>query len=366
VDESREIERFACGDDTVAAEALGQLRPRIERFLSVALRDMLPSEADREDAIGETLRKLWDGRKRFVMKGVKPWWAFVLTTGRRCALNILGHPKDEPLREDMGGEVAPPSWSVRPGLYRAADELWLGIPPDMSESGRQEKLLAAQLFYLHERTWEKVVPILGESGSPSRATLDIWLADPAVVADLAYAALYVDAWRLVGWLLKPDRSVSPEKAEALFQAAQAEPAAFTSCGLPSWKVLAVGLRFRYGMFDDKIVLRLPDIPEADLREFLEECSIHLPFKGIVITLRRKLDSHRLPTPFGGSSLWKRLVFQYGVAHCLPHKQIIERTPPDVVRGQFRLTMDTLNVWLSAGRLGEALTKHMGGGKRDAV
>ena len=48
----------------------------------------------------------------------------------------------------------------RSKIYRAADELWLGVEPGIDPRERRQRLLAAQLHFLHGRSWTEISEIV--------------------------------------------------------------------------------------------------------------------------------------------------------------------------------------------------------------
>ena len=85
VDELIRLERFTGADPEAAKEAFVQLSSRIDRFLYRLLPGMLPDIRDREDVIAMVKEKLYAKRTEFHVQSVGQWWAYVATTGKRCA-----------------------------------------------------------------------------------------------------------------------------------------------------------------------------------------------------------------------------------------------------------------------------------------
>jgi hypothetical protein len=235
-------------------------------------------------------------------------------------------------------------------LYRLADELWLGIKPEMGERERRRRLLAAQLFYIHRQSSNEIIAILGTEPL-DRATLDDWLSDGPTLRDLSFSELFVENEALAAYILQLDSEMSLADLDRLERSSD-PPNGWT------WpEVRLILVRYRNGLITEKILQLFPENSQADLDSLFKRCAELLPFAERARSLRQNLTERRVGTAsVAEDGLWKRLVFGYYAACDLPHKQILERTePPATVLG-FRLTEVTLSGWLSNGRLLSQLAK----------
>lgn len=356
IDELEKLERFAGSDPRAADEAFVQLSSRIERFLWRYLASYAPNEQDREDVISMVLQRLYAKRSDFQVKSVGQWWAYVAVTGKRCAWDHAGRREEVPLDDDLPvtdlnliGNVAELS-HFRSMLYRAADEFWLGVPRSLPEKERRRKLLAAQLFYLNDAPFAEICQVLGQGKPLSRETLDEWLSDRAVLMDLAYSQLYIDNEALTCTLLRPESPLSLKELDDW--AAGAEKGLGEAPQGWTWDEVKIAIwRYRNGLLTEKMQQICPGLSLRLIESTLAKCASRLPFENIArdiqSALRRK---HVTFAPLACTELWRRLVFQYSIAHELPHKQILERTEPAARTAGFGLTAAMLNGWLSNGRL----------------
>lgn len=353
----RQLERFTGPDTEAAKDAFTHLSSEIIPVLRRSLGAILPRESDREDSIASTLVKLWEKRTSFEIRGDKAWWSYVCTIGRNCALSVLHDGGGMELDEDLtvADSTAIQTFATyryeRERLYRLADELWLGISPELEERERHRRLLAAQLFYLHDQSVNEIVSILGTEPL-SRATLDDWLSDEPTLRDLSFNELYLENEALAEHLLEIESDMTLEDLDRLACSSQ-PPNGWT---WPEAKVVLV--RYRNGLITDKILQLFPEMPPAEVEALLQRCLELLPFAERARCIRQTLKSKRVGTEaVVDSGLWKRLVFGYYAACDLPQKQIFERTePPASVLG-YHLTEPMLNAWLSSGRLCKQLAKY---------
>jgi len=364
-DELRYIERFASCDRKVADEAFTRLSDRVERFLWRYLSQLVPLEQEREDIILAVLEKLYQKRSDFRVKGVGAWWSYVAVTARRCVYDRSPHAQNVEIPEDLPdrdleviGNVAELS-HFRSILYRSADELWLGIPRKIEEGDRRKRLLAAQMFYLDDSSWQEIADILAPiSDSINRSTLDEWFLESSVILDLAYHQLYIDSDSLACMILRPEKPLTRRELEEIVR--HADSSSFTAPEGWTWQETKVALwRYRNGLLTEKIQqmdrhLTIPVIEGA-----LGRCRSRLPFERRARDLQQALAKRKVPIDLlAKSGLWKRLVFQYSIGNELPQRQILERIEGAARVSGFEITAGKLSAWLSNGRLLEQLSTHV--------
>lgn len=356
MDELQLIERLSGPRPGQAKEAFSALSPRVCGFLRSYLKRFLLQTADLDDIIAVALAKLWAHRTEFEVRSVGAWWAYVGTVGRRCALDQLRRETDTEVLGELAEadlsliDLAAELGQMKAHLYRLADELWLRVPPDLSDRERRQRLLAAQLYYLHGRGWREVCELVSPGRPISREQLDAWLAEEGVLAELCYRSLYIDSGELV-------RSILSLPASALVQVAKGQPANLPEGWTQDEARIAVW-HFCNGLNAEKICQMSPALRLEEVTGTIDRVLRLLPFEACAQHLAdigaRSGEFRKVLTDAG---LWKRLVFQYYACDELPQKQILERTGPAAARCGYHLTAGMINVWLSNGRLVDQLAAY---------
>lgn len=353
--EYEDVLKLNHADSAVAKEAFNRLSKPVSRFLRNYLRPMLPSEADREDAIAMALAKIWSSRASFQPKGRSAWWCYVAKIGRRLAIDLSGSqslgelPDDLPESDHLAIEEVAATRDQQGRLYRAADELWLGLEREISSSVRARRLLAAQLFYVHRRSWQEICAQLGSDREPvTREQFDQWLSHEPVLRELAMTQLYWDNDTLAGWLLRP---------EAPLTSAELDHLAKERADMKASR--AILLYFRYGIYAHRVKQVLKDVPEKEIDEILAEAKARLPIASCaenLFAIFRALPRYLAALQDAG--LWKRLIFAYNVECQLPHDHTFERISPAASVFSHHVTVDTITMATSGGRLFKELANHM--------
>ncbi len=380
------LDGLADTDEHRAREAWEQLweasRPYLLRYLSSWLRN----PDDREDVVQDTFLRVWAFRNRFENQGEQAWFAFIRRTAYHCMVDVrrryvqetlsladLEEPEVAQLTDTADALAAA---ILAQELYLAADVLWLGLDAQVPPRVHQIHLLAAQLYYLHGKSWREIVRLLSPSGAQvNRQSLDAWLSHEGVLRHLCYRELYYSNDRLVCYLLHLPEPGNESAVDSLAQrlahgAHETEPPP----GVATWdEVWAVLWRYRYGL-SPKRMLERADCPydAGQLHTLLIALRARLPFRESIQRLIgrfeqvRGLDyAHVLRAP----GLWQRLALQYCYHEGLSHADILERMAPAAECAGYHLTMGMLNVWLSNGRLVQRLARFYrewkGGGNDEA-
>jgi DNA-directed RNA polymerase specialized sigma24 family protein len=364
--ELRWIERFVGCDPKVAEEAFVEISKHVEAFLWGYLASRLPNEEDRKDAMRIVLERLWTNRTKIEVRTLSSWWSFVAKSAKWCVYDQIGKPIEQGLSEDIQAddlafiEVVASMDGKRSKIYRAADELWLGVEPDVNPMERKQRLLAAQLHYLHGRSWDEISEIVAIHEPITRDRFDAWLVNPAVLLELCYTSLHMQGDQVVGYLLRPSKPLKPKEVQEWFEAANSENP--TAPDEWTWDEVKVAiLKYRNGLPDFKIS-QMTGISPGSLNEVVAKCRSRLPFVVVAKLLVRRFKLGRLPIdPFSFGGLWKRLVFQYTYCgeHAPPQKQIMDFAGSAAEASGYKLTSGMLNVWISNQRLLNQLRGYLG-------
>lgn len=356
--------QFSSTDDSVREKGYSSLVVRSRKYIQYQLAGSRLREADREDVIQDVIFRIWKVRHRLNFPNVGSWWRYLRILTGNCLVDYIRAKDTSTPIEDMD-QVDIPEDEVelvddlmeaiedRRRLYRLADDVFLDVPPDLSERARNRRLLAAKMLIIDKIRWQSVCQILnaGSSEDPqvSRSDLDEWVSTPWLIRTLAYHELHWENDRLYEYLLQRAKADGSREWTAV-------------------EALAVQFRYRHAMRVDQIVARLGDrIIKEDLIAIFDSCDKRLPFIEIVRRLNGDFD-------FGGSArkylvapgLWHRLVFQYYAHNGLPHRDIYNRTSPAAREAGFVLTMAILNVGLSNGRMFKRMADHYAGRNNHAV
>ncbi len=374
MDEKQALALFAGGDEDQARNAFEFLAPVARRCLESFLRPCLKDSNLREDFLQEALYRVYRGRHTFQDKGLEAWHGFLRRTAKNVCLDHCdraAYKREVSPGEWESGETADPSPSLLGTIIdalqtetarRQADHIWLGLDPAVPAEVHTRRLLAAQYFYLDSVPWNTVLQLLPppRPGEPplTRARLDTWLADPAVLRHLAYSTLYFDGDRLAAHLLGFEEL--GDLYAAVYASENADPAAHGPGGWTWGETRVILWRFRSALPLDRIRERL-DCPLSDkeLMELSERTRACFPFKDQMLALMTALGASGREA-LTDKKLWQRLAFQYFYGGDLPHKDIQDRIQPAyrlIVGGNDAgITLSMLNAWLSGHRLLDRLAQ----------
>ena len=367
------LRAISSSDEECARVAWESLWRSSRAMLHAYLRPYLCNQDDREDVIQECFLKIWYSRSRFREQGASSWFAFLKKIAYRCMIDLRRRyirstlslddiPEAEaPAVMDIADTVA--SAVLANELYLAADMLWLGLDTSGDVRTYQLQLLAAQLHYLHRKSWQEIVRLLGHSGMHiDRHMLDRWLSHPGVLRHLIYRQIYYSNERLAAHLLGlPVHSWRERLDEVVKQLQYPSEHRSLPPAATSWdEVWLVLWRYRYAVIPSQI-LQHEECPytEASLGQALDHLHGRLPFRREMEPLKDALAAapgacydEALHQP----GLWQRLALQYCYHDGLTHSDIYLRMSPAAECAGYHLTMGMLNVWLSNGRLVQRLAK----------
>lgn len=370
MDESEALERFATGDEQRARDAFGPLCAFSRPFLHAFLGRMGCRDRDKqEDVLQETFLKAWQYRARFQNHGVGAWRGLLKTTASRCFIDQIrteggalsldeierfAVPPGE--RGDLEDSVAALSIAIASDELRPlVDAALLGFDPDLPVRERDRRVLAAQLVYEENCSWEEAIRLLQAAAPPGepllgRATLDAWLSDGPTLRALAFGRLHYSSDALATHLLSL-AGTSPSELDDLMRRAFADLAGGDrSVG----EIVVLFWRFRLGLPADKILQR-DDCPFSanELSAVLERWTALFPFKQQMSDLLQRLTRARVRSAkpaLADRGLWQRLAWEYRYADDLPHADIQARITPAAEQVGVDLTLAMLNGWLSSHRL----------------
>ena len=350
--ELRRIEQFVSGDAATAGAAFRVISEHVDRFLRRYLAERVPNEQDRQDAIQVILERLWTNRTKIEARGIGQWWTYVARSARWYVYDQSGSPEEIELEQEIPIEdltLIELLGNDRSLLYRAADELWLGVEPAIDNMERKRRLLAAQFHYLHGRAWEEIADIVGLGKPITRDKFDTWLSDGTVLNELSYTSLHRPNDELAAYVLRPEKPLtSAELAEWSACAERKEVTPPEGC---TWDEVKVAiLKYRNGLPESKIA-QMTGLSKESVEVAVEKFRNRIPLPGIAKKLVRSFETRHAPVaPLKSPGIWKRLVFQYHVFNELPQRQISEFLSPAASVVGYSLTTGMLNVWLSNGRL----------------
>ncbi|GIV15938.1 MAG: hypothetical protein KatS3mg022_1373 [Armatimonadota bacterium] len=344
-------------------------RPYLLRYLSVWLHNV----DDREDVIQDCFLRIWASRDRFRNQGEQAWFAFIRRTAYRCMIDMRRRLVQETLslddiEEPEATHIADTADSLAAAmlakeLYLAADLLWLGLDAHVPPRMHHVRLLAAQLYYLHGKSWQEIVHLLLPTGIRlDRSTLDVWLTQPGVLRHLCYHTLYYSNDRLTGYLLQlPEPFTEKQVDEAVRCLLQCATSWTPPPGVSTWEeAWFVAWRYRYGLQPNRMRQRV-DCPfsAGEIQGLQERFQQRLPFRQQMAQLLERFEQAGgadLTEVVSSAGLWQRLAFQYCYHDGLAHVDICERMFPAAECAGYHLTMGMLNVWLSNGRLAQRLAR----------
>lgn len=347
-------------------ECFDIVQSRVRRYLSSYLTRYLANPEDREDVIVKFLTNLWEARSKLKFDSASAWWAFVTRSGRNAALDLLGRPQT--VESDVEAIAANGSPSIdfiaalpelRESIYRAADEIWLGVAPEISDRERSARLLAAQLCILHQQPVEEICLILG--GRWKSSSVREWVQNGETLRQLCYVSLYKSNDALTGYVLRPSEPLMPNDLQILGREALGKTG---RSALPDWEwheIRIVIWRYRNGLLTEKILQMDSTLDRETLEETLNKCAARLPFRSAAQLIADSIQPFSNARPLAEDKLYRRLVFQYCIAHELPHRQIIERVEAPAEIGGYPISEDKLNLWLSNRRILSQVICHLQGG-----
>ena len=370
----RLLAAFSGPDEPKAARAFEELSVLTRRGLNSYLRERLHSEEAREDVIQDVLRRIWTRRLQFENRGAAAWWSLVKLAAEQCRVDLVRKVGSEVTWDEAEvGEVPSDEMSSVDAvlqdlndaneLYRAADELWLGFDPSLSDAERARRTLAAHLFFNLNMEWHQVSDVLNR-GKPSetvkRGQLDAWLANPATIRSLAFRTLYLDNAGLTACLLQLPSDEPSELQKVRMQAMTQNPTDNPS-GNWTWTEIRVILwRYRDAERVDRILARESCVyDKQEIQAIFDRCLAEFPFPKIMERLCTSLTKWpKARQELTESGIWQRLVFEIYAKDTTQHRDIHDRTSPAASLAPYSLTPGMLNVWLSSGRMFAKLASYV--------
>lgn len=346
------LEKFVSAPDNVAEDVFTKhIRPAAQRFLGAFLRSYLVSIDDRQEVIGIVLGRLWASRHRLEVRNVGSWWRYVGRIAHNCALDHLGRPSHEVLTDHEGDhEFEDEFWDSLDvtRLYRAADELWLGVSKAEPYILRDQKLFAIQLL-LEGTEIADILADVKRDKPISRKEFDEWMMDRSVISRLAHLTMYRAPEELAHSVLHGDRPFVKSNFEEFCSDARKG----TSCPPPDWtweEARCVLLRYANG-FSEKKIVQHTEVPSDCANRALTRGRECLPLRSACERLLKSLRKKGFTeNPFKNPGVWKRTTFQYDARSDYPQKLILELLEPLGELGPFKFNAGILNMWVSGERL----------------
>jgi hypothetical protein len=356
-------EGLACFDRVIEGS-----RAFLSRYIK---KKRLPIE-DANDIEQQVVLKVLKKRLELRFDSSAKWYSYLKSAADSCVAEHWGTKGDlQPIDDSGMGQIPDEDLPTVQAILDAieeqkllllADELWLGADLSFTDSQRDIRLLAAQLFFLHGLTWQEVLRLLNQGAGESalsRSQLDDWCSCWSIQRQAAYRSLHMDGDKLallllgVPWFDLGQLQALQRNAESV-EPAGAPPATWT------WtEVQVVLLRYRHNLDTGRIVSRCNGrVTSSEISSICDRCAALLPFVSIVKTmhtaLRRSGSDPAVPFEEG---LWRRLAFQYRYVDNLQVKDIQERVEAAAQVVERALNFGVLNMWLSGGRLLRQLGKH---------
>lgn len=338
-----DIEALSCLDETRAKEAFDRLYPEIQSDLGRFLASKISDAQDREEIIAKTCIRIWNVRTKFVAQGLGAWYRHIFRLCRWIALDHLRTKQEYVSLDDK--EVADRAFEAistgdtqaRRRLHDLADQVWLGWDASVNSLERKRRVLAAQLFLLHGRSWPEVASVVHLRSDVDRAKFDDWVTHEPTLLHLSFKELHATNQELCEILL----------GQRPIMSALSQPK-YRSVNWSQDQVEYIRYRFQYGIESSHLP---PDLAS----QTTESCLALFPFMDRFDRVERSIPRpHQASKLLAKVGLWKRIVFQYHAVNDLKYKQIQERTEPIANRVGQKMNDNTMQAWLSSGRLAKQL------------
>lgn len=347
------LQKFVSAPDDAAEDIFTKhIQPHVCRFLSRFLRSYFVNDEDRQEVVGAVLAKLWSNRDRIEIRSVGAWWRYVGRIAHNCALDELGGPgKYEQTNYEGDEAFTDEFWDSLDidRLYRAADELWLGVPKSEPPSLRAQKLTAAQFYYKDGLDVTEIIPLVLRDRQASIGELHAWLQESCVLDRLTHTTMHRRNDELTVaalGLTQPQKASDLDRLASDAQRRVGEP----PVGWTWEEVCVIFFRYRNGLSEKKIA-QLMGVTEDFVGQTLDKARKNILIGGECDRLHKtfgRLGVKR--NSMAESGVWKRTAFQYDIQNEYPQKSIVELMEPLCDLGPFKFNAGILNVWLSGERL----------------
>ncbi|HLO99105.1 MAG TPA: hypothetical protein VK171_10970 [Fimbriimonas sp.] len=339
----KDIESLSSSDEMSAKEAFDNLYDPIQSELTKYLVSKISNPQDREEIIANSCIRIWNVRRKFKAESVGAWFLHIRRICWWAAIDHLRTKQEHDAFEDHGKqdesfeEATSASAKARRRLHNLADQVWLGWDASVSPLDRKRRVLAAQLFYLHDRKWSEIACVVRLRPERDRELFDDWISQKPTLLHLSFKEFHASNQELCEILLGK-RPVMSASAEHRYRPVNWTPE----------EIEFVRYRFQYGVepahFSEEFAQR---VTEACLKlfPFIDR------FERVEKKIMRPLDQNSLLSSVG---LWKRIVFHYHAVNDIKYKHIQERVEPIANRGGQKMNENTMQAWLSSGRLAKLL------------
>lgn len=365
-------------DEGAAAVAYDRLcsyaRPLLTRYAGARLSNLLTQgRMEAEELAQDVLSHFWSTRFGFDARSAAEWRSFLYhcadnraKSASRAQQRLTEMPDaaidssydaDAAFAAGRNKEAAAEDRLLAGQLYDLATVLFLGLDPKVPQATRNRQLIAANLAHIDGQPWQDILRLLGSppEGEPilDRDGLDAWLADPGVLAMLAFDRVYLAPDELAAEVLGIDTD-APEAALNALTAALHEPE--RRMDPPAgwdWTDVAIAIhRCRQGCTIDGIREYGPEVPDVDAR--VAALCERLPHRPRVRQFLRSLGRAGVEATgramLRKPGIWQRLALQHEYADDLPQEVTLERVQPPADEGGYAVTTGSLTQWLSSGRL----------------
>lgn len=359
--EGREVEieialdRLVSPDDEIAKRGFDAL---YEICLPVTIRWAgLSLKGDyRDEAVQMAWIKVWNARKTYVPRGCSAWKGYLFRVVRTAVVDV-STSREKPLTEIdfacLGIEDMELLFDFLDArlFEKAIGEVWCGYPARLSQADRLKRVLAAKMVLIQKKPLvdvrRTVLPGLPAPEADKR--IEAWVQDPAVLGDLAFRILHLDAKGLTSVILGIPLSDLISTMQKAITCQEGEPPA----GWTWSEVAAVCQRYFMNRPVDEIEKDL----SCSFQPIGDRCRGVFPFQSRMKALKRTFGEQAEVLAKPG--LWKRIAFICWFQEFLRQKDILERYEGAAMEGGYKgLTASNLNVWFGNRRLINELLRHM--------
>jgi DNA-directed RNA polymerase specialized sigma24 family protein len=380
------LNRFCGADEEDAKSAFCELdnscRPILIRRL---LRTGTPL-ADAKDAAQHSFYGFWLSRPTFRNDGAVKWRRFIYLAASRYVIDRRRSEANHP-SEPFTDFVVPPDEKTLVDLLQAAalsrrlsscaNQLFLGLDPNLPHDEHDRQLISAQLYYEDGESLQNILDVLQcspTSGEPiGMHTLRTWLRDEGVLQYLAFQSLYYENGLLAAAMLCTDREIEQDRLDALTRDILARrPHELAVCDI-TWMQAGIAIwHYRHEKSAVQIVRLIEDavscgdaidewkVDICEVEVILQRVADRLPFRKRILRLLNQIrlrSNVDMRVPLKRNKVWQRLAFQYYYHDDIGPTAILERIDPAAREVPVSISADKVSIWTSGRQLQSSVLKY---------